>query len=94
MAGLAVALRFIPYSDDSGHLHLGWAALMAALLRRRARRHVYLVYVLEILKLRRVRAWQLRRADPETTEHEIDERGRARAGDRRVLGVRDSNPLG
>ena len=28
--------------------------------------------MLEILKLRRVRAWQLRRQDPETSEHEID----------------------
>src|SRR6185312_14124025 len=28
MAGLAVALRFIPYSDDSGHLHVGWTLLM------------------------------------------------------------------
>ena len=33
----------------------------------------YLIYVLEILKLRRLRAWQLRRTDPDTTEHEIDE---------------------
>ena len=29
--------------------------------------------MLEILKLRRVRAWQLRRADPDTSEHEIDD---------------------
>jgi UDP-GlcNAc:undecaprenyl-phosphate GlcNAc-1-phosphate transferase len=29
--------------------------------------------VLEILKFRRVRAWQLRRADPDTNEHEITE---------------------
>ena len=28
--------------------------------------------VLEILKLRRLRGWQLRHADPDTTEHEID----------------------
>ena len=34
---------------------------------------VYLVVVLEILKLKRLRAWQLRRADPDTTEHEIVE---------------------
>ena len=33
---------------------------------------VYLVYVLEILKLRRLRAWQLRRDDPDTSEHDID----------------------
>ena len=29
--------------------------------------------MLEILKLKRLRAWQLRRADPDTTEHEIVE---------------------
>ena len=29
--------------------------------------------MLEILKLKRFRAWQLRRDDPDTTEHEIDE---------------------
>ena len=29
--------------------------------------------MLEILKLRRLRAWQLRRTDPDTSEHEIDE---------------------
>jgi len=34
---------------------------------------VYLIYVLEILKFRRVRAWQLRRADPDTSEFDIDE---------------------
>ena len=32
----------------------------------------YLVYVLEILKFKRLRAWQLRRLDPETAEHDID----------------------
>ena len=31
------------------------------------------MYVLEILKLRRLRAWQLRRTDPDTSEHQIDE---------------------
>jgi UDP-GlcNAc:undecaprenyl-phosphate GlcNAc-1-phosphate transferase len=33
---------------------------------------LYLVYVLEIVKLRRLRSWQLRRTDPATSEHEID----------------------
>jgi UDP-GlcNAc:undecaprenyl-phosphate/decaprenyl-phosphate GlcNAc-1-phosphate transferase len=28
--------------------------------------------VLEIVKLRRLRAWQLRRMDPDTSEHEIE----------------------
>ena len=72
MAGLAVALRFIPYSDDSGNLHTGWAVLMAACSLVAIAASAYLVLVLEILKLRRLRAWQLRRADPDTTEHEID----------------------
>jgi UDP-GlcNAc:undecaprenyl-phosphate GlcNAc-1-phosphate transferase len=73
MAGDAVALRFIPYSERSGHLNLGWAALMAGLLLLAVAASFYLVYVLEILKLKRLRAWQLRREDPDTTEHEIDE---------------------
>jgi UDP-GlcNAc:undecaprenyl-phosphate GlcNAc-1-phosphate transferase len=73
MAGLAVALRFIPYSDNSGHLDPGWTAAMAACFIVALAASAYLVYVLEILKLRRLRAWQLRRTDPDTTEHEIDQ---------------------
>ena len=73
MAGNAIALRFIPYSDRSGELNLGWAALMTALLLIGLAASVYLVYVLEILKFRRLRAWQLKRADPGTAEHEIAE---------------------
>jgi UDP-GlcNAc:undecaprenyl-phosphate/decaprenyl-phosphate GlcNAc-1-phosphate transferase len=72
MAGVAVALRFVPYSDTGGHLHAGWAALMGALLLLAVATSLYLVYVLEIVKLRKVRAWQLRRTDPETSEHDID----------------------
>jgi UDP-GlcNAc:undecaprenyl-phosphate/decaprenyl-phosphate GlcNAc-1-phosphate transferase len=73
MAGLAVALRFIPYSDDSGHLDPGWTAAMIACFIVALAASAYLIYVLEILKLRRLRAWQLKRTDPDTTEHEIDE---------------------
>jgi UDP-GlcNAc:undecaprenyl-phosphate GlcNAc-1-phosphate transferase len=72
MAGVAVALRFVPYSDTSGQLNAGWAALMSGLLVFAVAASLYLVYVLEIIKLRRVRAWQLRRTDPATSEHEID----------------------
>jgi UDP-GlcNAc:undecaprenyl-phosphate GlcNAc-1-phosphate transferase len=72
MAGVAVALRFIPYSDSGGHLNTRWAALMGALLLFAVATSLYLVYVLEIVKLRKVRAWQLRRTDPETSEHDID----------------------
>jgi UDP-GlcNAc:undecaprenyl-phosphate/decaprenyl-phosphate GlcNAc-1-phosphate transferase len=73
VAGLAVALRFIPYSDDRGHLDPGWSALMLLCFAIALAASVYLVYVLEILKLRRLRAWQLRRTDPATSEHQIDE---------------------
>ncbi len=74
MTGLAVALRFIPYSESNGHLNTGWAILMGALLLVGLGASVYLIYVLEILKLRRLRAWQLRKDDPGTSEHEIDTR--------------------
>jgi UDP-GlcNAc:undecaprenyl-phosphate/decaprenyl-phosphate GlcNAc-1-phosphate transferase len=74
MTGLAVALRFIPYSESNGHLNAGWAAVMGALLLVGLGASVYLVYVLEILKLRKLRSWQLRRDDPGTSEHEIDDR--------------------
>jgi UDP-GlcNAc:undecaprenyl-phosphate GlcNAc-1-phosphate transferase len=72
MATLAVAMRFIPYSDERGHLDPGWTAAMAACFVIALAASAYLVYVLEILKLRRLRAWQLRRTDPEATEHDID----------------------
>jgi UDP-GlcNAc:undecaprenyl-phosphate GlcNAc-1-phosphate transferase len=71
MAGLAVALRFIPYSDG-GDLNLGWSLAMGACFAVALAASVYLVLVLEILKLRRLRAWQLRHVDPDTSEHEID----------------------
>jgi UDP-GlcNAc:undecaprenyl-phosphate GlcNAc-1-phosphate transferase len=74
MAGVAVALRFVPYSDNSGRLRLVGSLVMGGLFLVALAASVYLVYVLEILKLRRVRAWQLRRLDPDTTEHEIDAR--------------------
>jgi UDP-GlcNAc:undecaprenyl-phosphate/decaprenyl-phosphate GlcNAc-1-phosphate transferase len=72
MAGLAVALRFVPYSDDGGNFDLGWSLVIGACFAVALAASVYLVLVLEILKLRKLRAWQLRHADPDTTEHEID----------------------
>ncbi|MEA2132434.1 MAG: UDP-GlcNAc:undecaprenyl-phosphate/decaprenyl-phosphate GlcNAc-phosphate transferase [Solirubrobacteraceae bacterium] len=72
MTGIAVALRFVPYSQHNGHLNAGWAAVMAGMLLVGLAASAYLVYVLEILKLRRLRAWQLRRDDPATSEHQID----------------------
>ncbi|HEX8156525.1 MAG TPA: MraY family glycosyltransferase [Solirubrobacteraceae bacterium] len=73
LAGLAVALRFVPYSDNGGALRLGWTALMAGLCLLALAASVYLVYVLEILKFKRLDALRLRRVKPETTEEEVDE---------------------
>ncbi len=74
LAGLAVALRFVPYSDHHGHFHTGWSLVMAALGALALGASVYLVYVLEILKLRRLRTGEYRREDPTTTEQEISRR--------------------
>ncbi len=71
LAGLALALRLIPYSDDRGNLHAGWSAVMVGLGLLALAASVYLVLVLEILKFRRLRERQLRRLDPDTTEQEI-----------------------
>jgi UDP-GlcNAc:undecaprenyl-phosphate GlcNAc-1-phosphate transferase len=74
LAAFAVAMRFIPYTDNHGNFNLGWSLLIGVLALFVAGASVYLVVVLEILKLKRVRAWQMRRADPTTSEHEIDAR--------------------
>jgi UDP-GlcNAc:undecaprenyl-phosphate GlcNAc-1-phosphate transferase len=72
LAGLAIALRFVPYSDNGGKLNPGWAAVMVALALLVVIASVYLVYVLEILKFKRLDALRLRRVKPATTEDEID----------------------
>ena len=72
LAAFAVALRFVPYSDNSGNLHAGWSLVMAALGLLVIAASAYLVYVLEILKFRRLDAMRLRRLRPETTDEEID----------------------
>jgi UDP-GlcNAc:undecaprenyl-phosphate GlcNAc-1-phosphate transferase len=56
LAGLALALRFIPYSDHHGHLYAGWSLVVVAIGLVVAAASVYLVYVLEILKLGRITA--------------------------------------
>jgi UDP-GlcNAc:undecaprenyl-phosphate GlcNAc-1-phosphate transferase len=73
LAGVALALRFVPYSDHNGHYRLGWSLLMAAILLIALAASVYLVYVLEILKFRGLRAAQLRRGDPDSSDDEIEE---------------------
>jgi UDP-GlcNAc:undecaprenyl-phosphate GlcNAc-1-phosphate transferase len=78
LAGLALALRFVPYSDNGGRLHLGWAAVMAALGLFALAASVYLVYVLEILKFKRLDTIRMRRLKPAATDDEIDEDVEAR----------------
>lgn len=72
VAGFAVALRFVPYSDDGGTLNAGWTTVMALIGMVVLAGSVYLVYVLEILKFRRLRESRLRRTSPAVTEREID----------------------
>ena len=63
MAALALALRFVPYSYDRGNFDVFWSLVMAGFGLLALGASVYLVYVLEILKLRRTG-----RIDPETGE--------------------------
>jgi UDP-GlcNAc:undecaprenyl-phosphate GlcNAc-1-phosphate transferase len=73
LAGVAVALRYVPYSDHHGHYHLGWSLVMGAFALIALAASVYLVYVLEILKFKHWRAREIRRSDPDTTEFEVEE---------------------
>jgi UDP-GlcNAc:undecaprenyl-phosphate GlcNAc-1-phosphate transferase len=72
LAGMALALRFVPYSDHKGHYHTGWTLVMAAIGLIVVAASVYLVYVLEILKFRRLDAIRLRRLRPEASPAEIE----------------------
>jgi UDP-GlcNAc:undecaprenyl-phosphate GlcNAc-1-phosphate transferase len=72
LGAFAVALRFVPYSDHHGHLHTGWTLVMGALGLVVLAASAYLVYVLEILKFKRLDAARLRRVRPGASEAEID----------------------
>jgi UDP-GlcNAc:undecaprenyl-phosphate GlcNAc-1-phosphate transferase len=72
LAGLALALRFVPYSNHHGHLYTGWTLVMVCLGLLVVAASVYLVYVLEILKFRRLDAMRLRILRPEASPAEID----------------------
>jgi UDP-GlcNAc:undecaprenyl-phosphate GlcNAc-1-phosphate transferase len=61
LAGLALALRFVPYSDNHGHFHLGWTLVLVAFGLVAAGASLYLVYVLEILKFTRFRRQEILR---------------------------------
>jgi UDP-GlcNAc:undecaprenyl-phosphate GlcNAc-1-phosphate transferase len=72
LAGLALALRFIPYSDHKGHLNFGWTLVLAGFGAIVVAASAYLVYVLEILKFRRLDAMRLRLLRPEASPAEIE----------------------
>lgn len=60
LAGLALALRFVPYSDDHGNFDVFWTAVLGACLLVALAASIYVVITLEILKLRRLRGRQQR----------------------------------
>ena len=73
MAALALALRFVPYSDDHGNFDPVWTAVMIAFLLAALAASVYLVIILEILKLRRRRSSELVGAGIPAEEEVVDE---------------------
>ena len=60
LAALALALRFVPYSDDHGHFDFQWTLVMIGFGVLTLAASIYLVLVLEILKFRRFRERELR----------------------------------
>jgi UDP-GlcNAc:undecaprenyl-phosphate GlcNAc-1-phosphate transferase len=59
LAALALALRLVPYSDNHGHFNTAWTAVIVACGLAALAASIYLVVVLEILKLRRERLRQV-----------------------------------
>jgi UDP-GlcNAc:undecaprenyl-phosphate/decaprenyl-phosphate GlcNAc-1-phosphate transferase len=75
LAGLALALRFVPYSNDRGHFDVFWSIVMGLLLVLTFAASVYVVTALEILKLRRSRLRERfgRRRTSKETREKVDE---------------------
>jgi UDP-GlcNAc:undecaprenyl-phosphate/decaprenyl-phosphate GlcNAc-1-phosphate transferase len=80
LGGAAVAMRFVPYSDHGGHLNPGWAVVMGLILLLVAAASAYLIYVLEILKFRRITAMRRGRAQPDD-ESDADARRQMETGE-------------
>jgi UDP-GlcNAc:undecaprenyl-phosphate GlcNAc-1-phosphate transferase len=72
LAALALALRFIPYSDDHGNFDTGWTIVVIGFGLLAVAASIYLVYLLEIVKFRRFRERQLAK-QAGITQAEIDE---------------------
>jgi UDP-GlcNAc:undecaprenyl-phosphate GlcNAc-1-phosphate transferase len=77
LAGVAVALRYIPYHHHNpAYFRLGWTIAMVVIVLIALAASVYLIYVLEILKFKSRRTSEIRESDPTSTEDEIEERVR------------------
>jgi len=72
LAALALALRFVPYSDDDGTLNVGWTLVILTFFVVAVAASVYLVYTLEILKFRRFRERQLETGELSAEEIEAE----------------------
>lgn len=72
MAAIAVALNFVPYSDDHGNFDLGWTTVIVAVLLFGLAASAYVVYTLEILKLKRFRMRDAPGAGEQEIEAEIE----------------------
>ena len=74
LAALALALRFVPYSDDRGNFDAGWTIVIVLFGLLALGASLYLVYVLEILKFTRFRRREILRETGEgLSDEEIDE---------------------
>ena len=61
LAALALAMRFVPYSDDDGTLNTGWTIVILGFGVLALAASVYLVALLELLKFKRFRERDFRR---------------------------------
>jgi UDP-GlcNAc:undecaprenyl-phosphate/decaprenyl-phosphate GlcNAc-1-phosphate transferase len=75
LAGVALALRFVPYSDNHGHFDAVWTTFMALCLLGAIAASIYVIQVLEILKLKGFRSRQVAVARPTEgpSESEVEE---------------------
>jgi UDP-GlcNAc:undecaprenyl-phosphate/decaprenyl-phosphate GlcNAc-1-phosphate transferase len=64
LAGAAIATRFVPFREG-GEWHFWPTVLVSAIAVVAVAASLYMVYVLEIVKVRRLRAWAERRRAPE-----------------------------
>src|SRR6202035_540807 len=73
LAGVGLALKFVPYSvhprHGPHHYQAGWLAVMIFLGLVAVAASIYLVYVLEIFRFKIRRTGELRRDQPGTAEH-------------------------